>query len=609
MPATTTDPVPDSTGPERAPAVKAALGLPAATALVIGSVIGTGVFALPSALAPYGPISLVAFVVVSVGALALALTFGALSKRVPGSGGPYVYARQAFGEFAGFLNAWSYWITAWAGNAAIVVAWVGYVEVFVNTGHRVWASVLIALVGLWIPAAINLSGAKNTGAFQVVTTVLKFIPLVFMATVGLVFIDPDNFGAFNTSGQSASGAISAAAAIALFSYIGLEAASVVAGRVREPGRNVPRATVYGTVACAVIYILGTLAVFGTVSHGRLGVSTAPFTDAADNILGGTWAGDAVAVAAIVSGIGALNGWTLICAEMPYAAARDGLFPVAFAKLRGPGGVPVFGIVASTVLASLITVFSYTRFEDVFTKIVLLSVLTAVIPYLFSAAAQLYWLLVRGRDTLSGRRLARDITVSALAMVFSYWSIQGSGYQTVYYGLFVLLLGLPVYIWLKRDRGEFGDDAAVPAPAGIPHPADTGEAVPQPAAASDAAPAVPASVVAPDAARAVPQPAAAREVGPAVPSPAVSPGEGPAVPAPVAASDAARAVPQAADAPDAASAVPAPVVAPDAAAVREDPGESSVRSPEAPDPARHIVRHGGPGAVVDFAEIAGHHHHD
>ncbi|MFD1659248.1 APC family permease [Streptomyces caeni] len=446
------------------PAKGAALGLPAASALVIGSIIGTGVFALPAALAPYGPVSLVAFGAVTLGALALALTFGSLSRRVPASGGPYVYAREAFGEFAGFLNAWSYWITVWAGNAAIAVAWVGYVEVFVNTGHRTWTSVLIALTGLWIPAAINLTGVRNSGAFQVITTVLKFVPLLFMATVGLLFIDPANFGAFNASGRSVPGAVSAAAAIALFSYLGLEAASVVAGRVREPGRNVPRATVYGTLVCAVIYVLGTLAVFGTVPHGELASSTAPFTDAANGIAGGSWAGDAVAVAAVVSGIGALNGWTMLSAEMPYAAARDGLFPAAFARLRGRGGVPVFGIVSSTLLASLITVFSYTRFEDVFTKIVLLSVLTAVIPYLFSAAAQLHWLLVRGREGIAPRRLARDVTVAALAMAFSYWSIQGSGYQTVYYGLFVLLLGLPVYVWLKRGQARGAARSAPVEPA-------------------------------------------------------------------------------------------------------------------------------------------------
>ncbi|MFJ9907646.1 APC family permease [Streptomyces sp. NPDC101152] len=446
---------------------------------MIGSIIGTGVFALPSALAPYGPISLVAFVAVTLGALALAMTFGSLSKRVPASGGPYVYAREAFGEFAGFLNAWSYWITAWAGNAAIVVAWVGYVEVFVNTGHRTWISVLLALVGLWIPAAINLTGVRNMGAFQVITTVLKFVPLVFMATVGLLFIDAHNFGPFNAGGQSALGAISAAGAIALFSYLGLEAASIVAGRVREPERNVPRATVYGTLICAVIYILGTLAVFGTVAHGKLGGSTAPFTAAANNIFGGSWAGDIVAAAAIISGIGALNGWTMLCAEMPYAAARDGLFPQAFARLRGESGVPAFGIIASTVLASLITVFSYTRFDNVFTKIVLLSVLTAVIPYLFSAAAQLYWLLVRGRESLSPRRLARDVTVAGLALAFSYWSIQGSGYQTVYYGLFVLLLGIPVYVWLKRDQDTFGE-ATAPRTAAAVDQAERAPETPPPA---------------------------------------------------------------------------------------------------------------------------------
>ncbi|WP_081983080.1 amino acid permease [Streptacidiphilus albus] len=453
LPAAEPATVADSTAERRS-----TFGLPAATALVIGSVIGTGVFALPSALAPYGPIALVAFVVVTVGALALAMTFGSLSKRVAGSGGPYVYAKEAFGEFAGFLTAWSYWITAWAGNAAIAVAWVGYVEVFIDKGHHTWGSIAIALVGLWIPAAINLTGIRNIGAFQVVTTVLKFIPLVFMASVGLLFMKGGNFGTFNASHTSAVGAISAASAIALFSYIGLETASVAAGRVRNPKRNVARATVYGTLACAVIYILGTLAVFGTVSHSALGSSTAPFTDAVNNIVGGSWAGDAVAIAAIISGLGALNGWTMICAEMPMAAARDGLFPRAFTRTVGRNQVPAFGIISATALASLITVISYTHFTKVFTEIVLLSVLTAVVPYLFSAAAQLYWLVVKGQAILTRGRFVRDVTISALALAFSYWSIQGSGYQTVYYGLFVILLGVPVYIWLKRSRGEYGESA-------------------------------------------------------------------------------------------------------------------------------------------------------
>jgi APA family basic amino acid/polyamine antiporter len=170
---------------------------------------------------------------VTVGALALALTFRALTGRLPSSGGPCVYAREAFGDFAGFLNAWSYWITAWAGNAAIVVAWVGYVEVFWNTGHAKGWSIAIALVGLWLPAVVNLAGLRSIAWFQIGTTVLKFLPLLFIATVGLFFVKTENFGSFNASGSSAQSAISAAAAIALFSYLGIETASVAAGR--RPG--------------------------------------------------------------------------------------------------------------------------------------------------------------------------------------------------------------------------------------------------------------------------------------------------------------------------------------------------------------------------------------
>ncbi len=453
---------PPSEAPQASPAIpekQGTFGLPTATALVIGSVIGTGVFAVPSALAVYGPISLVAFVLVTVGALALALTFGALSKRVPGSGGPYVYARNAFGDFAGFLNAWSYWVTAWAGNAAIVVALVGYVEVFWNPEHATIWSIVIALFGLWIPAVINLSGVRNMAITQIVTTVLKFVPLLFMATVGLLFIKGGNFGTFNATGGSAAGAISAAAAIALFSYLGIETAAVAAGRVRNPAKNVGRATVLGTLGCAVVYILGTLTVFGTVPNAVLQKSSAPFTDSANAMFGGQWAGNAVAIAAVVSGLGCLIGWTLIVAEMPMAAAKDRLFPAPFARTRR--GIPVFGIVSSTVLASVLTVVSYTSFQSVFTTLVLLSVFTAVVPYLFSAGAQLYWLLVRGRKT-HWPHLVRDCGVSALALVFSFWSVAGSGYQAVYYGVFCLLLGVPMYIWLKVGRHEYGESTIVPA---------------------------------------------------------------------------------------------------------------------------------------------------
>jgi len=136
-------------------------GLTTAIALIVGSIIGVGIFNLPTSLAAYGPITLISMALTTVGALALALLFAALARRLPAAGGPYAYARVAFGNRLGFANAWSYWITAWAGNAAIAVGWVLYVEHFINTGHVKWITVLLVLAGLWLPAVINLSGVKN----------------------------------------------------------------------------------------------------------------------------------------------------------------------------------------------------------------------------------------------------------------------------------------------------------------------------------------------------------------------------------------------------------------------------------------------------------------
>jgi APA family basic amino acid/polyamine antiporter len=461
----TTAPIPASSGDTSGRQFKQRFGITTATALVVGSIIGTGIFALPSSFAPYGTISLVALGLVTVGALALALVFGWLSKRVPGSGGPYLYARDAFGDFGGFLTAWSYWLTAWIGNAAIAVAWVGYVEVYINKDHSMWGSIAIALVGLWIPALINISGIRNLGGFQTATTILKFVPLLFVGTVGLFFMKSANFGPFNASGLSIFGAITAAAAIALFLYTGIEVASVAAGRVRDPNRNVARATMLGTGATAVVYFLCTLAVFGLVGQHALMGNTAPFTDAANAMFGGQWAGHVMAIVAIISGLGCLNGWTLICAEMPMAASRDRLFPRQFEKVSHKE-IPVFGIVAATCAASVLAVFAYWHFQDVFTDVVLLTVLTAVIPYLFSAIAHLYWLLVKGR-AINVPHLVRDAGVSVVALAFSFWALAGTGYQAVYFGIFAFFAGVPIYVWMKVQRNEYGESPVTP----IDYPVD------------------------------------------------------------------------------------------------------------------------------------------
>src|SRR5215470_12610879 len=337
-----------------------ALGLTSATGLVIGSVIGTGVFAMPAVLAGAGTSSLLTLAVIAVGAMVLAVLFGQLTRRVPNSnGGLYAYARHEFGDFAGYLTGWCYWIQAWAGNAAIVAAWVLYVDALFGISPSGMGNWGIALAGLWIPAAVNLAGVRQMAWFQNLTVVLKFLPLLFVGVVGWFFIAKANFGPFNASGGSLYGAIGIAAGVALFSFIGVEVAAITAKRVRNPRRNVGRASVLGTVASALLYIVVSAAVMGLVPHHVLAGSTTPFTSAFEAIFThGAWAGKLVAALAVVSGIGALNGWTLVTTEVSRAAAQDGLFPKPFAWTDRKD-TAWFGVVIAAVLPSLLMLWSYT----------------------------------------------------------------------------------------------------------------------------------------------------------------------------------------------------------------------------------------------------------
>ncbi|MER7715641.1 amino acid permease [Streptomyces flaveolus] len=433
-------------------------GLPVATALVMGNIIGGGIFLLPASVAPFGTISLLAFGVLTVGAIALALVFGRLAARDPRTGGPYVYAREAFGDFAGFLAAWAYWITTWVSNAALAVAAVGYLDVLIPVnGHR-WTACLAALVIQWLPALANFAGTRYVGAVQLVSTVLKFAPLLLVAVGGLFFFDPDNLGPFNASGGSGIGAVSAAAAILLFSYLGVESAAVSAGEVKDPRRTVGRATVIGTAGAALVYLLGTLSVFGTVAHDRLVDSTAPFSDAVNAMFGGAWGGWAVALAALVSMTGCLNGWTLLSAQTPYAAARDGLFPAAFARKRR--GVPTVGVGVTVVLASLLTVYNYTSGSaKIFEVLVLVTTFTATVPYLLATAAQLFHLVSGQHERVNRARLVRDAVIASAAAAFSLWLVAGAGYAAVYQGVLFLFAGVLVYAVMAARRQRQAGPAA------------------------------------------------------------------------------------------------------------------------------------------------------
>ena len=439
------------------------MGLWMATALVVGNMVGSGVFLLPASLADSaGPISMLGWLFTGAGAVVLALVFANLARAVPRSGGPYAYAKRAFGDFVGFQTAWGYWIAVWAGNAAIAVAFVGYLAIFwpeVATNNLLGALVGIALI--WLFTLTNVLGARESGHIQVVTTVLKFVPLAIIGIVGLFFIDTGNYEPFAPNGSSVS-LLSTTAALTLWAFIGLESATVPADEVKDPERTIPRATIIGTLLALVLYVVATVSIMGVMPTSELAGSTSPFADAAGVIFGGGW-DKVIAVVAMISTAGALNGWILLQGRVPLAAAEDGMFPAPFAKVHGKRRTPVFGLVVSSVLVTGLMLMNYTKgLVDAFTFVILLATLTTLVPYAYSAAAQL-WLWLVEREEFQPKHLARDTVVALLAFAYSVWAIAGAGEDIVTKGFILLLSGIPVYIgmrwWQQRQAEQPATDAS------------------------------------------------------------------------------------------------------------------------------------------------------
>lgn len=438
-----------------------ALGLWTAVALVMGNMIGSGVFLLPASLAPYGAISLAGWLISTGGAVLLALVFARLASAHPAAGGPYAYTRAAFGELAGFLVAWGYWIATWCANAALSVAFVGYLDPFLPSLVRnQTAAAALAIGTLWVLTAVNTRGIRTAGIVQVTTTVLKILPLAIVGVGGLFILKAAHFVIADPSPRAIAQSATATATLTLFAFTGLECATIPASDIRNPGRTIPRATIIGTLLAAVIYIAGTVAVMGTVAPAALRQTTAPYADAARALLGNGGAAF-VSIGAAISCFGALNGWILIVGQMPLAVARDGLFPAIFHRTSG-SGAPTVGLVIGGVMATMLIAMNYTRgLVSLFTFITLLATLSTLVPYAFCSLAVFLAPRLARSGARSGQALDTPGTrgnpgprgtavIPALAFAYSLWAIGGAGAETVYWGFLLLIAGLPVYVWVVRQ---------------------------------------------------------------------------------------------------------------------------------------------------------------
>jgi APA family basic amino acid/polyamine antiporter len=432
---------------------KNGLGLLACTSLVVGNMIGSGIFLLPASLAPYGGISVLGWAFTTLGAVCLALVFAKLASLVPKAGGPYAYTRVGFGDFTGFWIAWGYWISTWSGNAAISVAMVSYLRVFVPAMESTALACAVAVAAIWVLTWVNCRGLRAAGWMQVATTVLKLVPLSGIALFGIFWLKKEHFVPFNPTGASGFSAVSAVAALTLWSFLGLESATIPAEAVDRPEKTIPRATVIGTLAVAVVYILGTVAVMGALPREVLAKSGAPFADAA-RAMWGDWAYYFVGFGAVIACFGALNGWILVQGQIPMAAAQDRLFPGQFGRLSR-AGVPAFGLVVSSLLVTALLLFNYSgthHLVEIFDYVILLATLSTLVPYVFCAMAEVM-ILVRDRPRFRGERFTGSVIIALAAFAYSGWAIYGSGARTVMFGFLLLVAGIPVYVLLRRQQAR------------------------------------------------------------------------------------------------------------------------------------------------------------
>lgn len=428
---------------------RANLGVIACTAIVVGNMVGSGFYLSPSALAPYGILAILAWVVMGGGAICLGLTFCRLARLVPATGGPYAYTRLAFGDFAGFLVAWGYWISIWTSLPVIAVALAGSViKMLGSVGGSRPLTVALTLGAIWLVVATNLRGVKEAGIFATLTTYAKMVPFGGMAVFGLFYIRAENLSEFNPSGQSLFTASAALAPLTMFAFLGLESATVPAGDVADPHRTIPRATLLGILIATSLYVLGTIVVLGVVPREQLVHSTAPFADAA-SMMWGPWGAGMVGAAVIVSSLGALNGWTLLMGQVPMAAAQDDLFPARFGKMS-PRGVPAFAIVFSALLATLLVLVQATSapgFAAFYSLVVGLSTMAAVIPYAFCALAG----GLVAAHVAGGGPVPRVTGVEIIAFLFSVFTLYGCGAEAVMYGLLLLIAGIPIFVWQRYEH--------------------------------------------------------------------------------------------------------------------------------------------------------------
>lgn len=418
------------------------LGFWSCWSLTVGCMIGSGIFMLPTLLAPYGMLSFGGWIIAGGGSIALALIFGRLAARTQCNGGPYAYSRAAFGDLTGFLMAWAYWLSFLLGVPVVAIAFVGYLGVFIpglNESAIAQALTALALIGVF--TLINIRGLKEMSAAQITLTVLKIIPLLAIIAIAFSAGEPANLPAFNPSGQPIFAALAAVALIALWPFTGFEVVTLPAANVKNCERTIPQALFIGMLTVVAIYLSATFAVMLLVPSAQLAQSTAPFAEAARAL--GAWGPNFIAAGALIATAGTLNGLIFSCGQMPMAVAQDKLAP-RWLAVTTESGSPINALLLSSAIASLLLLLNYSRgLIGAFTFLLMMATALGLIYYVVVSVAELRY---------SATKAIGWAAIALIGIIYSLFAALGSGLEVLFWGSVSMAAGLPLYFLFRPRSG-------------------------------------------------------------------------------------------------------------------------------------------------------------
>jgi APA family basic amino acid/polyamine antiporter len=409
--------------------------------IAVGCAIGSGIFMMPTLLAPYGLLGFGGWLIAGSGSILVALTMARLVKRIPRTGGPYVYVNEGLGSFAGFIIAWTYWVACISAIAGISIAFVGYLGFFVpiisdSPIHSLLASMLL----VWIIVILNIRSLEGSSKFQLISTLLKLLPLIFMIFLGMVNFNLDNLPELNPTDLHPISLLATVTTLVMWSFIGIETATVPADNVINPQKTIPKILIASVVTVLIVYFLVSIAIAAIVPTSELMNSTAPFALAATKILGLT-GGTIISIGALISTLGSLNANTLTAGNISLAAARDGLLPARFMSLTKTG-TPIFTYLLTGIFVSILLILNYTKgIVNAFVFMAMLSTLSTLIAYAFCALAEFKFAQTDKKNQTRNNALL----LSCGTFVYAFFAIWGAGIEMIIYSLVLILIGMPIYL--------------------------------------------------------------------------------------------------------------------------------------------------------------------